>query len=55
MYRDYENPRVLEERLRDINERIKNCYDEYELLDLCAERDEIKERINFAYQDEVDE
>lgn len=49
MYRQYENPRALEERLEEAKHRLaKNPDDE----DLCNEVAELKERINFAWQDE---
>lgn len=49
MYRQYENPRALEERLEEAKRRLaKNPDDE----DLCNEVAELKERINFAWQDE---
>lgn len=49
MYRQYENPRALEERLEEVKRRLaKNPDDE----DLCNEVAELKERINFAWQDE---
>lgn len=49
MYRQYENPRTLEERLEYAKRRLaKNPYDE----DLVLEVEELKERINFAWQDD---
>ena len=49
MYRQYENPRTLEERLEEAKCRLaQNPNDE----DLCNEVAELKERINFAWQDD---
>ena len=49
IYRQYENPRTLEERLEDAKRRLaENPYDE----DLVLEVEELKERINFAWQDD---
>jgi hypothetical protein len=49
MYRQYENPHTLEERLEEAKKRLaENPYDE----DLALEVAELKERINFAWQDD---
>ena len=49
IYRQYENPRTLEERLEDAKRRLaENPYDE----DLVLEVEELKERVNFAWQDD---
>lgn len=49
MYRQYENPHTLEERLEEAKRRLaENPYDE----DLVLEVEELKERINFAWQDD---
>jgi hypothetical protein len=49
MYRQYENPRTLEERLEEAKRRLaENPYDE----DLANEVAELKERVNFAWQDD---
>jgi hypothetical protein len=49
MYRQYENPYTLEERLEEAKRRLaENPYDE----DLVLEVEELKERINFAWQDD---
>ena len=52
MYRQYENPYTLESRLAEVEERIANCTNEGELEYLYEERAELKERINFAWQDD---
>lgn len=49
MYRQYENPKTLEERLEEAQKRLaENPYDE----DLANEVAELKERVNFAWQDD---
>ena len=49
IYRQYENPRTLENMLEDAKRRLaENPYDE----DLVLEVEELKERVNFAWQDE---
>ena len=49
IYRQYENPRTLEDMLEDAERRLaENPYDE----DLVLEVQELKERINFAWQDD---
>lgn len=49
IYRQYENPRTLEDMLEDAKRRLaENPYDE----DLANEVAELKERINFAWQDD---
>lgn len=52
MYRQYENPYDLEKQLAEVEERIKNCTDDNELDYLYEERADLKERINFAWQDD---
>jgi hypothetical protein len=58
-YRRYENPRKLEKRLAKLRKQLKEAYalgaDVYELQDLELEIAELKERINFAWQDEYEE
>ena len=52
MYRQYENPHKLETQLAEVEERIANCTDECELEYLYQDRADLKERINFAWQDD---
>lgn len=56
MYRQYENPYTLEEQLEELKAELKKAYslgaDIYELEDLELSIAELKERINFAWQDE---
>lgn len=52
MYRSYENPYTLEDRLEKAKERLsKDPFNE----DLAQEVAELKERVNFAWQDEYQE
>ena len=59
MYRCYENPRKLEKQLAELEEQLKEAYalgaDVYELQDLELEIAVLKDRINFAWQDEYQE
>ena len=49
MYRQYEDPYKLEQRLAELKEqRIRNPEDE----DLALEIHELEERVNFAWQDD---
>lgn len=49
MYRQYEDPYVLEQKLAELKEqRTHNPEDE----DLAIEIHELEERINFAWQDD---
>ena len=54
MYRQYEDPYKLEEMLRDAQEQLAASCDEYgEMdIDLLQWVDELKDRINFAWQDD---
>ena len=52
MYRQYENPYALEEQLAELKAQRANATDEYELMGLDESIAELKDRINFAYQDE---
>lgn len=49
--RSYEDPRKLESELEELNKRIESENDESTLVDLYIERNELEERINFAWQD----
>ena len=49
IYRQYENPYKLEKQLAEAKQRLaENPYDE----DLVNEVAELKERVNFAWQDD---
>jgi hypothetical protein len=49
MYRQYENPHTLEDQLAEAKARLdENPYDE----DLVLEVQELKDRANFAWQDD---
>ena len=57
MFRQYENPHELEERLESLRERferakIEEPENEDYIIDLYIEVAELEDRINFAYQDE---
>ena len=56
MYRQYENPHTLEERLKKLQSRraalTLTPETEAEIMDLDIEIHELKERINFAWQDD---
>ncbi|MBO5969945.1 MAG: hypothetical protein J6S14_15765 [Clostridia bacterium] len=56
MYRQYENPHTLEARLKNLQARraalTLSPETEVELMDLDIEIHELKERINFAWQDD---
>lgn len=56
MYRQYENPYELEKQLEELKEELRKAYslgaDVYEISDIEMEIAELKERINFAWQDD---
>ena len=52
MYRQYEDPRELEDQLKELQARYEAETDEDVLIDLAQEIEELKERINFAWQDD---
>lgn len=56
MYRQYENPYALEERLKELKEEyriaIAENADEERLIDIACDIAELEERINFAWQDD---
>lgn len=57
MYRQYEDPWMLEDRLEDAKRRLEIAEDEDpdnddRIIDLLEEIEELKERINFAWQDQ---
>lgn len=56
MYRQYENPRTLERQLENAERRLSDARargaEVEELMDLQEEVDELRERANFAWQDE---
>lgn len=55
MYRQYENPFMLQdmlaERQKELEER-KKTEDIESLIDLMCDIEELKQRINFAWQDD---
>lgn len=56
MYRQYENPYNLEKRLKEAEEELHKAYalgaDMYEIMDIEMEIADLKDRINFAWQDD---
>ena len=56
MYRDYENPRVLEKRLEELKAEIDNPeLDDEERYYLYCDIEDLRQRINFAWQDEYED
>ena len=52
MYRQYENPYTLEKRLEELKKRRAKCTNEDELYEIDMDIAELKDRINFAWQDD---
>ena len=56
MYRQYENPYTLEDRLAeakaDYTQALENGADEDTLISLAETIHELEERVNFAWQDD---
>lgn len=52
MYRQYENPFKLQDQLEELKSRRAAETDEDVLIDLDIEIAELKDRINFAWQDD---
>lgn len=52
MYRQYENPFKLEDQLKELQAQYAAETDEDVLIDLAQEIEELKDRINFAWQDD---
>lgn len=52
MYRQYENPFKLEDQLEELLARRAKETDEDALIDLDIEIAELRDRINFAWQDD---
>ena len=59
MYRQYENPKELEQKLEDFREQYQNMkdagYEPEDLVDIAIDIHELEERVNFAWQDEESE
>lgn len=59
MYRSYEDVYILEERLKDLKEEYNRAVEENADIDtiisLSEDIAELKERINFAWQDDYEE
>lgn len=57
MYRQYEDPWKLEGRLKEAKERLEQAKQEDpenidRIIDLAEEVESLKERVNFAWQDQ---
>lgn len=52
MYRSYEDPHRLEKLLEEIENEILHTTDEDRLIDLYIEREEMRDRIRFAWDDD---
>ena len=52
MYRAYEDPFKLEKQLEELKQRQAEAADEDDLMWLAEEIAELKDRINFAWQDD---
>ena len=54
MYRSYENPRRMEELLEEAQKRLSDAIarGDDDCIDLYQEVEELKERVNFAWQDD---
>lgn len=48
MYRQYENPFILEDRLKEAKKRLA---EDLENIDLALEVEELKDRVRFAWED----
>lgn len=55
MYRQYEDPYILENRLKELKQMyrdaVANNADENTIIDLALEVSSLEERVNFAWQD----
>ena len=52
MYRQYESPYTLEKRLAEAKEKLANCISDDEREYFAQVVEELKERVNFAWQDD---
>ena len=52
MYRRYEDPHMLQEKLERVRQELALEEDEDRRIDLVLEVNELEERINFAWQDD---
>ena len=52
MYRQYEDPWALESRLAKLEAELDTCDDLDEAMYISQDIAELKERINFAWQDD---
>ena len=54
MYRQYEDPRKLEEQLKEAEQRLEEikAAGMDDIIDISQEVAELRDRVNFAWQDE---
>lgn len=52
MYRQYENPRTLESQLEELMAERERCDNDTDRMYLDESIAELKDRINFAWQDD---
>jgi hypothetical protein len=52
MYRQYEDPHKLEKRLEELMAERERCEDDIDRMYIDESIAELKERINFAWQDD---
>lgn len=56
MYRSYENPHSLEDQLKEMQAEFQRRYESGEdledLIDISISIEDLKQRINFAWQDD---
>lgn len=52
MYRQYENPHMLEDMLAELKMELQNEKDEDTIINLQIEIAELNDRINFAWHDD---
>ena len=51
-YRQYEDPHMIERWIEEVKNQMENEHDEDRLIDLHGELESLKERLNFAWQDD---
>ena len=52
MYRQYEDPYTLKKRLAEAKEKLANCDSDYEREYFAQVVADLKDRVNFAWQDD---
>ena len=51
MYREYEDPFGLEAMLKEAERRLDETFDESERMEISEDINDLKDRINYAWQD----